>query len=84
MLLTLSLTVITLAISKGTPISFIFKNGSGEITVLEEKLTLLPAKLCLILPSLPLILSVIVFNGCPLLCLAGGILVIVLSKKVVI
>src|SRR3989344_2329384 len=38
----------------------------------------------LILPSLPFILSSIVFNGCPLLCLAGGIFETVLSKKVVI
>ena len=41
-------------------------------------------KFFLILPSFPLILSLIVFRGCPLLCLAGGILAIELSKKVVI
>src|SRR3989344_8085091 len=83
-LVTVSATVITLAISKGTPTSFILMNGSGDTTVLAEKLTLFPARLCLILPSFPFILSVIVLRGCPDLCLAGGILVILLSKKVVI
>src|SRR3990167_8255882 len=54
------------------------------MTVRAAKLTLLPVKLCLNLPSLLLILSVKVFNGSPLLCLAGGTDEVELSKKVVI
>src|SRR3989338_3205385 len=73
-----------IAITLGTPTSFKSSIGSGLITVLAEKLVLLPAKLCLILPSLLFILSVIVFNGCPDLCLAGGNCAMLLSKKVVI
>ena len=62
-LLTISLTVSISAISNGIPISFSLRVGSGDITVLELKFTLFPARLCLILPSLPLILSVIVLRG---------------------
>ena len=61
--LTLSGTVSFIQITLGTPTSFRPIFGSGEITVRAEKLVLLPAKLCLILPSLLLILSVIVFSG---------------------
>src|SRR3989339_406835 len=57
--------------------------GSGLMTVLAEKFVLFPARLCLILPSLLFILSVRVFKGCPLLCLAGGSCAILLSKNVV-
>ncbi len=71
-LVALSGIVRILAISKGTPTSLICIKGSGLITLLAEKFVLFPAKLCLICPSLPFILSLIVFNFCPLLCLAGG------------
>ena len=42
------------AASYGIPTSFILMKGSGEITVLVEKLTLFPERLFLNLPSLPL------------------------------
>ena len=69
---TLSGIVNSSATTNGTPTSLNSILGSGEITVLAAKLTLLPARLCLNLPSLLFILSVKVFNGCPYLCLAGG------------
>ena len=70
---TVSGTVSFIATTFGTPTSFIAIEGSGLMTVLAEKFVLFPARLCLILPSLLLILSVIVFKGCPLLCLADGL-----------
>src|SRR3989338_7381897 len=80
---TLSGTVSFVDIRNGTPTSKSSSMGSGLITVLAEKFVRFPAKLCRILPSLLLILSVSVFNGCPLLCLAGGSWAMLLSKKVV-
>src|SRR3989344_513020 len=80
---TLSGTVRFIAIILGTPTSLISIIGSGLITVLAQKLVLFPARLCLILPSLLFILSVIVFKGCPERCLAGGNCAMLLSKKVV-
>jgi hypothetical protein len=50
---TFSGTVSSFAINSGIPTSLILSLGSGEITVLAEKFTLLPAKLCLNLPSFP-------------------------------
>ena len=81
---TFSGTVSFIAISVGMPTSSKSIIGSGLITVLAEKLVLFPARLCLILPSLLLILAAIVFNGCPDLCLAGGNCATSLSKNVVI
>ena len=52
-----------IATKVGTPTSLRPSIGSGEITVLAQKLVRLPAKLCLILPTLLLIRSVIVFSG---------------------
>jgi len=46
-------TVNIFATSTGTPTSFMLRSGSGDITVLEEKFTLLPLRLPLSLPSLP-------------------------------
>src|SRR3989344_9590338 len=80
---TLSGTVRFIAIILGTPTSLISIIGSGLITVLAQKFVLLPAKLCLILPSLLFILSVNVFKGCPERCLAGGNCAMLLSKNVV-
>ena len=57
--------VSSLAICIGTPISFILKFGSGEITVRAEKLTLLPDKLLLNLPSFPFKRCARVFRGLP-------------------
>src|SRR3989338_4892318 len=82
-LVTLSGTVSFIAITLGTPTSLSSSIGSGLITVLAQKFVLLPARLCLILPSLLFILSVNVFNGWPLLCLAGGNCAMLLSKNVV-
>ena len=61
------------AISLGTPTSFIESNGSGEITVLAEKSTLLPDKFDLNLPSFPFSRCDNVLRALPDLCLAGGI-----------
>ena len=66
------------------PTSFIESIGSGDITVRAEKLTLLPERLDLNLPSLPFSLWTRVFSGLPDLCLAGGIPEVWLSKYVVI
>ena len=81
--LTLSGTVNSNATYNGTPTSSNLICGSGLITLLAEKFTLFPAKLCLNLPSLLLILSANVFNGSPPRCLAGGTEARSLLKKVV-
>ena len=65
-------TVTSVAIISGTPTSFILMLGSGDITVLAEKFTLLPDKLLLKRPSLPLRRCASVLRGLPDLCLAGG------------
>ena len=70
--------------STGTPTSFMDSNGSGEMTVLAEKLTLFPERLDLKRPSFPFSLCTSVFSGLPDLCLAGGIPLVWLSKYVVI
>ena len=62
-----------MAISSGTPTSFMSRFGSGEITVRAEKSTLLPERLLLNLPSFPFNLCESVFNALPERCLAGGI-----------
>ena len=79
----LSGTVSFVAMINGTPTSKSSSIGSGLMTVLEQKFVLLPARLWRILPSLLFILSVSVFSGWPLLCLAGGSCAILLSKNVV-
>ena len=76
-------TVNSLAAFSGTPTSFIERKGSGEITVLAEKFTLLPERFDLNLPSFPFILWTRVFSGLPDLCLAGGMPAVWLSKYVV-
>jgi hypothetical protein len=69
-----------LAISTGTPTSFMLIIGSGEITVLAEKSTRFPERLDLKRPSFPLRRWAIVLSGLPDLCLAGGIPEVSLSK----
>ncbi len=53
------------ATASGTPTSERSRLGSGEMTVLLEKSTLLPDNEPLNLPSLPLSLWVSVFSGLP-------------------
>ena len=72
-----------LAMGMGTPTSFMLRLGSGEITVRAEKLTRLPDRLPLNLPSLPFKRWERVLRGLPDLCLAGGIPETELSKNVV-
>ncbi len=73
----------SMAMSMGTPTSFMLRLGSGEITVLALKFTRLPESEPLKRPSLPLSLWERVLRGRPLRCLAGGTPDTVLSKKVV-
>ena len=62
---TLTGTVNSSAIFLGTPNSLMLKFGSGEMTVRAEKLTRLPDRLLLNLPSFPFNLCAKVFNGLP-------------------
>lgn len=74
-----------MAILIGTPTSSISIDGSGVITVLALKLTRLPVKLPLTLPSLPFHLSWTPFKWRPLRnCLEGSILRLELSIKLAI
>ncbi len=73
-------TVSSFAVSTGIPTSFIESRGSGDITVLAEKLTLLPERLDLNLPSFPFKRCARVFKGLPERCLAGGMPEVWLSK----
>ena len=68
----------------GIPTSLMESDGSGDMTVLAEKFTLLPERFDLNLPSLPFNLWTRVLSGRPDLCLAGGIPDVWLSKYVVI
>ena len=77
---TLTLTVNSFAIASGTPTSSISISGAGDITVRAEKLTRFPDSDPLNLPSFPFSRCVIVLSGLPLLCLAGGIPAISLSR----
>ena len=54
-----------MAMDRGTPTSLTLRLGSGEMTVLALKFTLLPDKLPLNLPSLPFSLWDKVFSGLP-------------------
>ena len=56
-IVTVSGTVIFMAILIGTPTSSTSKLGSGDITVLALKSTLFPIKFPLIIPSFPFILE---------------------------
>ena len=66
-------TVSSLAVGSGTPTSLILNLGSGLITVLAQKFTLLPERLLRKRPSFPLRRCVRVFKVRPERCLAGGI-----------
>merc|ERR1740123_2284143 len=66
----------------GTPTWSILRLGSGVMTVLALKSTLLPIKFPLILPSLPFSLALTAFRGLPLFCIARGRPGISLSDRV--
>ncbi len=72
-----------MAISRGTPTSFMLRFGSGDMTVLALKFTLLPERLPRNRPSFPFSLWERVLRGRPLLWRAGGTPETVLSRKVV-
>ncbi len=72
------------ATASGTPTSDRSRFGSGEMTVLLEKSTLLPESDPLNLPSFPLSLCVSVFSGLPERWWACGMPETSLSKYVVV
>ena len=73
----------SMAMSMGTPTSPMERLGSGEMTVLALKLTLLPDSDPRKRPSLPFSLWERVLSGLPLRWRAGGTPDTVLSRKVV-